>query len=670
MFPRPSYPPSRRDLVANVYHGVTVEDPYRWLENPDSPETIAWTAAQNALTRTMLDGPLRDRLEAELTRLYDHPRTSAPVPRSRRYFFTHNEGLQNQPVLYVQDGDAAPRALIDPNRLDDEGTVALTAWEPSADGRRLAYALSRGGSDWQEIFVRDVESGADLPDRLEWARFVSISWFADSSGFYYTRFPAYASYHPAIRAHRLGTPQADDLRMFGPSEDPEVVLEVDQSSDHRFVAVTAFRGASEKSAVTVQENGKVQWEVEGFADAWTFIDARDGEIYLRTTLQARRGRVVAVRPGGAMRQVIPETGDSLIDSALVDGRLAALYLRNASSRVRLFELDGRHIADVSLPALGSVTEMTGEADGRELFLRFASFSSPPVVLRCSMRNGSASVLSRGREETRANEYETSQVWYSSRDGTRVSMFLVHRQGLRRDGNRPVWLTGYGGFAINLVPDFKPAHLAWLDRGGVLAVPNLRGGGEYGEAWHEAGMLGRKQNVFDDLVAAAEWLIAQRYTRAGRIVMEGGSNGGLLVSAVLTQRPDLPGAVVCRVPVADMLRYHLFTVGRFWVPEYGCADDPDQFVTLYAYSPLHRVRDGDRYPPVLITTAETDDRVDPGMARKLTARLQAACEAGGGGPALIRIEPRAGHGAGKPVAKQIAEDADIYTFALRAVGLET
>jgi prolyl oligopeptidase len=692
------YPPSRRDQTVDIYHGVRVEDPYRWLEDPHSPDTVAWTDEQNALTRSIVDGPLREELRRELQRMYDYPRLSAPVPRGSRSFFTHNSGLQNQAVLYVQDGlTAAPRLLLDPNTLSADGTVALTAWEASPDGRLLAYATSSGGSDWQEVRIRDVESSTDLPDVIRWAKFVTISWSARADGFYYTRFPENGSYHPAVWFHHLGRSQEDDALVFPASDDPEIVYEVDQSSDHRFLVVTAFKGASENSRLTIfrlkpdatREPEGVYEVGAGFEHAWHFVDSWEDVLFFRTNREAPRGCVLARERDCTLRQAVPPSENSLIDAAIVGGQLVTRSLENASSRMRMFDLGGEWRGDVALPALGSITEMTGEAKASELFVRFASFTWPPTILRVSLPPEGGShdkgdhnprgfplqpeewlPVSTGSETSGParthDDYVTSQTWYTSRDGARVSMFLVHRRDTPRDGDRPIWLTAYGGFNINIVPDFDPAHFVLLDRGGVLAVPNLRGGGEYGEAWHQAGMLERKQNVFDDFIAAAEHLIAEGYTRAGRIVFEGGSNGGLLVSAALTQRPDLPGAVICRVPVADMLRYHLFTVGRFWIPEYGCADDATQFPFLYAYSPLHRVRDDVRYPPVLIMTAETDDRVDPGMARKLAARLQAACTISGGGPACIRIEPRAGHGAGKPVAKLIEEDADIYAFALAAL----
>jgi prolyl oligopeptidase len=675
-----AYPASRRDPTFDVLHGVRVDDPYRWLEDPDSADTIAWTGAQNALTRTLLDGPLRDRLRRELHTLYDYPRTSAPVPRGDRFFFTRNSGLQNQPVLYVQDGSSgAPRVLLDPNALSEDGTTALTAWEPSPDGRLIAYAISHEGSDWQELRVRDVAAARDLPDVLRWVKFVTIAWHAGGRAFYYTRFPEDGNYFPSVHAHTVGTPQAQDRVVYPAADEAEIVYEVDRSSDCRFLAVTAFRGASENSRVVVLDTradgdaalappARVPvFDVgEGFTDSWRFVDAAGDTLIFRTNRGAPRGRIVACSPGSAPRDVVPESADTLIDAAFVAGRIVAVYLHDASSRVRIYDIAGGSAGDVRLPTLGSVTEMTGEAGGAEAFFRFASFTWPPTILRYSLADGGTSEFFPGPARVRPARYDVSQVWYPSRDGTRVSMFLVRLRQLPAAAPHPVWLTAYGGFNINIVPDFDPAHFVWLDRGGILAVPNLRGGGEYGEAWHQAGTLGRKQNVFDDCIAAIEHLVREGLTRPGLVVLEGGSNGGLLVAAVLTQRPDLPAAVICRVPVADMLRYHLFTVGRFWIPEYGCADDAAQFGFLHAYSPLHRVRDEARYPPVLITTAETDDRVDPGMARKLAARLQAACSTSRSGPACIRIEPRAGHGAGKPVSKMIEEDADIYTFALKAL----
>jgi prolyl oligopeptidase len=681
--PGKTYPPARRDATFDIFHGTRVDDPYRWLEDPESPDTLAWTDAQNALTRRSLDGAPREQVRAELLGLYDYPRSSAPVQRAGRYFFTRNTGLQDQPVLYVQDGlQGEPRALVDPNAFSDDGTIALTAWEPSPDGRLLAYAVSRGGSDRQDVRVQNVDTGADLPDHLLWAKFVSIAWNDASDAFYYTRFPEPGSvpageeqYRPAVYRHRLGEPQSIDARVFGPVDDPEIVFEVDMSSDFRWLAVTAFKGASERSSIIVLQDGtgnrdagRVRWRVDGFDDNWSFVDTHGDEIFLRTTRGAPRGRIVRVDAHGALHEVVAESADdSLVDARVIGGRLALLYLHHASSRVVLVGLDGTPHETVPLPTVGSVTEMTGEADRDELFLRFASFTWPPAVLRYSSKERAPSMFARPGRHIVPGDYEVDQVWYPSRDGTRVSMFLVQRRDLPHDGARPVWLTGYGGFNVNVMPDFDPAHFAWLRRGGIVAVPNLRGGGEYGEAWHEAGTLGRKQNVFDDFIEAAEWLVGGGYTRPNRIVIEGGSNGGLLVAAAVTQRPDLWGAVICRVPVADMLRYHRFTVGRFWIPEYGVADEAAHFEWLYRYSPLHAVRDQVAYPPILITTAETDDRVDPGMARKLAARLQEAV-ARGAGPILIRIEKRAGHGAGKPIWKVVDEEADICTFALAALDL--
>ena len=691
-YPYPSAPPA--DIV-EVLHGVAVADPYRWLERADAPETRAWVDAQNALTRAMLDGADRDALVERLTARFNYPRTLALKRRRARDFFTHNAGLQNQAVLFVQENEGTtPRALLDPNTLSADGTVALTAWFPSPDGSLVACALSGGGSDRQIVRVRDVATGTDRPDRLDWVKFASLAWLPDSSGFYYLRFPEPGSvpeedqqYHGRIYWHRLGDAQARDTVAFERADEKEVVPLVNVSADGRFVVFTAQRGASDDSEVHVIDRAspdpRPRRIFTGFDAAYAFVEARGTSLYLRTTRGAPLGRIVAVDladEGLPVREIIPESADRLSAAVMTRDRLVCVYLHHASDRLRTFDLDGAPRGEIPLPDIGSIPGIDAEPDRDEVLFTFVSFTSPPSgyrlandtvtpcplvdVLRTgggehSREAGSDAIASRSAGiPLRAQDYVTRQVWYPSRDGTPVSMFLVHRADLARDGNRPVLLSGYGGFNISRTPMYDPALFAWLDRGGVFALANLRGGGEYGEAWHRAGVLDRKQNVFDDFIAAAESLIADGYTRSARLAIEGGSNGGLLVAAVLVQRPDLFGAVICRVPVADMLRYHLFTVGRFWIPEYGSADNPDQFRYLLAYSPYHNVRDGVRYPPTLVMTADTDDRVDPGMAKKFAARLQAA---GSGGPYLIRVETKAGHGAGKPVAKLIEEDADILAF---------
>lgn len=685
-----TYPESRVSELIDVLHGVRVADPYRWLEDAGSPETEAWVEAQNAVTRAALDGPSRDALVQRLTRHFNYPRTQGARHRNGRYFFTHNTGLQNQAVLCVQDERRAPpRVLLDPNALSADGTIALTAWFPSHDGSLVAYALSGGGSDRQTIHVRETQSTIDRPDRLEWVKFASLAWLPDNSGFYYLRFPQPGSvraedeqYYGRIYFHRLGDPQPHDRLVFERCAEKEVVPLVDVSCDGRFVVITAQRGASDDSEVYVIDRGSgddVPRPVfTGFDAAYAFIQGAGDRLFFRTTKDAPLGRIVAVDPeapgtvvqplSAALHEIVPQSPDRLSGAVMTRDRLVAIYLHNASDQLRLFTLTGEPAGEIPLTEIGSVTTLDAEPDSDEALFTFVSFTTPPVSYRYAMAASEREPLSvigklppinQSRSvRLQAEDYLTHQVWYPSRDGTRVSMFLVHRKGLARDSDRPVLLSGYGGFNINRTPAYDPALFEWLDRGGVFALANLRGGGEYGEAWHRAGMLERKQNVFDDFIAAAEYLIRERYTRPARLAIEGGSNGGLLVGAVMVQRPDLFGAVICRVPVADMLRYHLFTVGRFWIPEYGSADDPGQFRYLRAYSPYHNIRDAVHYPPTLVMTADTDDRVAPGMAKKFAARLQAA---GSGGPYLIRVETKAGHGAGKPVAKLIEEDADILAF---------
>ena len=672
------YPPARQSGTVDDYFGVTVADPYRWLEEPASDETVRWVDAQNALTRSYLDGPVRDELVAHLTRLYDFPRTGVPFKRGHRYFHTHNPGLQDQPVLYVQDGlEAERRVLIDPNLMRADGPVALTALAVNEDGTLAAYGLSHSGSDRQEIFLRDVTTGADLADRLEWVKFASIAWVRDGSGFYYTRFPEPGTVPPGdenyfntVWYHHLGDAQAADRLIFGKPSEREVVFGIDVSDDDRWAVITAFQGSSDRSEVYLLDRREPRGEpvplFSGFTAAYAFIDAAAGRLLFRTDADAPRGRIIAVDPSRrteAPQEIVAESPDKLSAVLIADDKLVAVYLHNARDTIELMTLGGDAAGTIALPGIGSLTGLNGRPHDPELFFGFTSFVHPPASYRYQCATGERSPFAQSTPGVPPADYETSQVWYSSKDGTRVSMFVVHRKGLARDGERPVLLTGYGGFNISLTPAFDPANFVFLDRGGICAVANLRGGGEYGEAWHEAGMFGRKQNVFDDFIAAAEWFTTSGLSRPGRIAIEGGSNGGLLTAAVMVQRPELFGAVVCRVPVADMLRYHRFTVGRFWISEYGSAEDPAQFPFLYRYSPLHNVIDGTEYPPILITTADTDDRVSPGMAKKFAARLQAA---GHEAPVLIRVERKAGHGAGKPLSKTIEEDADIFAFLFRTL----
>ncbi len=674
---RPAYPTTQKLNVVDTYHGVRVEDPYRWLEDPDHPDTMAWVEAQNALTASVLEGPVRDALVARLAELYDFPRTGVPFKRAGRYFYTRNSGLQKQPVLYVQDGlDGSPRTLLDPNALDPEGTTALTAAAIDESGTLMAYALSKGGSDIQEIAVREVTTGRDRADRLEWVKFASIAWVHDSTAFYYTRFPRPGSvpagdenYFNKVYLHRLGDEQERDTLILDAPDQRETVFSVDVSDSDRWVVITAFKGSSDKSEVYLLD----RWTPDatpvavftGFESAYGFIQEADGRLFFHTDHLAPRGRIITIDPASpreAPVELVPESPDKLSSATIVDGCLVTSYLQNASDRIRLFDLSGSPIGEIPLPDIGALTGMTGRPGDRELFVGFTAFTYPPTNFRYDFGSHELSAFGAAPSPIDPSAYETTQVWYDSKDHTRISMFLVHRKGLPKDGQRPVLLTGYGGFNISLTPAFDPSNFAWLEKGAIYAVANLRGGGEYGEDWHQAGTFERKQNVFDDFIAAAEWLVQSGYTNPRKIAIEGGSNGGLLTGAAMVQRPDLFGAVVCRVPVSDMLRYHLFTVGRFWISEYGSADDPKQFPYLYKYSPLHNVKDGVAYPPILITTADTDDRVSPGMAKKFAARLQEADA--DDSAVLIRVETKAGHGAGKPVSKVIEEDADIFAFLFK------
>jgi prolyl oligopeptidase len=676
------YPSAPKLDIVDDYHGTRVADPYRWLEQPDSPDTIRWVEAENQLTRAVVDGPNRDALVRRLTTLYDFPRTSVPVRRGRYYFFTHNTGLQDQPVLYVQEGrDGARRVFIDPNVMTGDGPVALTALAIDDSGMLAAYGLSKSGSDRQEIFIRRVEDATDVPDRLLWVKFASISWVKDRTGFYYTRFPEPGtvapgdeSYFNRVYFHRLGDDQSLDQLIFEKPNERETVFGVEVSDNNRWVVITAFKGSSDRSEVyaidRLSATGHPLPLFTGFSAAYAFIESADDRLLFRTDDRAPRGRIISVDPLAPQRapeDVVPESADKLSSATVIHRMIVAAYMHKASDVLRLFTLSGEPAGQLDLPEIGSITGVSGRPEDDEMFFGFSSFVHQAVNYRYDFTTRQLQPFGDLTEtQFKSDEYETTQVWYPSKDGTQISMFLVSKTGLPKDGNRPVLLTGYGGFNISLTPAFDPSNFVLLDKGGMFAVPNLRGGGEYGEAWHEAGMFERKQNVFDDFIAAAEWLVARGYTNPKRIAIEGGSNGGLLTAAVMLQRPDLFGAVLCRVPVADMLRYHRFTVGRFWISEYGSADDPAQFPFLYRYSPLHNVVDGTPYPPILITTADTDDRVAPGMAKKFAARLQSA---GHSAPVLIRVETKAGHGAGKPLSKMIDEDADVFSFIFSMLGIE-
>ena len=683
------YPAARKSDVVDDYHGTRVPDPYRWLEDPDSPESRAWIEAQNRLTAAYLaEIPTRGAIRERLTTLWNYPKYGTPFRKAHRYFFFKNDGLQNQSVLYKQASlTADPETLVDPNLLSEDGTVALSTLAVSDDGRLLAYGTSASGSDWEEFRVRDVVEGRDLPDHLKWIKFSGASWTNDGAGFFYSRYP-----EPGDKAltdvnrfqrlyyHRLGTEQTQDVLVYERPDQPDWGMNAEVTDDGRYAVLHVWLGTDRRNRVYYLDlkdarrpnvRGAVMRLLDDFDASYTFV-GNDGPVfYFLTDLEAPRKRVIAIdtrHPERARwREIIPQGPDVLDGIQIIHDTFVANYMHDASSRLRLFRLDGRFVKDLPLPTLGSIGAISGERKDDEMFYAFTSFLYPTTIFRYDFKSGGTSVFKAPTIDFDPSGYETKQVFYTSKDGTRVPMFITHKKGLRLDGSNPTYLYGYGGFNISLTPSFSVAMLVWLERGGVYAVPNLRGGGEYGEEWHQAGMHEKKQNVFDDFIAAAEFLIAQGYTSPPKLAIAGGSNGGLLVGAAITQRPELFGAALPAVGVMDMLRFHKFTIGWAWVTDYGSADSTAQFPYLYKYSPLHNIRAGIRYPATLVTTADHDDRVVPGHSFKFTATLQAA--QAGPQPVLIEIETKAGHGAGKPTSKLIEEQADRIAFLVKNLGLE-
>ena len=681
MSSRPPYPPTSRGDEVEILHDDSIPDPYRWLEQGGDPRTQAWTASQNALTESLLAAvPGRARLRARLDELLSIGALSTPEPVAGRYFYQRRDGRQNQPVLYVREGrDGEDRVLIDPNQLDAQGTTALDWFYPSEDGRLLAYGLSENGSEQSLLHVLEVDSGAPLPDRIPRTRSADLAWLPDGSGFYYTRYPASGEvpdgeehYHRSVFFHRLGADAAGDRLIFRPAE-KEHWPGVGLSPDGRWLVIGVAR-TFDQTDLYLQDLVAGTPPVPVAQDLPATFDGEvvRGRLYLRTNLDAPTYRLYLVDPERpareGWREIVPPRADAVLDGFRITASTLALsYLERAASRLRLADLEGNGAREVALPTIGSLFGLSGEWDGDEVFYGFTSYTVPPTVYRLELPAGTSELWRRVDADLDPSRYEVRQVSYPSRDGTEVTMFVVHPRGLSRDGANPVYLSGYGGFNISMTPAFSRSLLLWLEQGGVVAIPNIRGGGEYGEAWHQGGMLGHKQNSFDDFIAAAEWLIRERYTRPERLAAAGGSNGGLLMGAVLTQRPELFGAVVIQVPLLDMLRYHRFLIARLWIPEYGSAEDAEQFRWLRAYSPYHHVRDGVSYPAVLLATAESDTRVDPMHARKMAARLQAATSSDR--PVLLRLEARAGHGAGKPLNKVLDELTDTWTFVFWQLGVE-
>jgi prolyl oligopeptidase len=679
-----TYPVSKLVDQVDDYHGVKVADPYRWLEDSNSAATQDWITAQNALTQSYLSGiPARSAIRERLTTLWNYERYSVPFRESGRYFISRNDGLQNQAVLYMMaELDGVARLLLDPNTLAADGTVALAGMAVSPDGRYLAYGTAASGSDWNTWKVRDIDSGKDLADELVWVKFSGASWSKDGKGFFYSRYDApgeatklaEANYFQKLYYHQIGTLQSADALVYDRPDHKDWGFDGKVSDDGRYLIITIWQGTERKSRVYYKDladaGNPVLPLLDAFDAAYNFID-NNGPVFLfRTDKDAPRSRIVAIdvrKPGVAdWNELVPEAAETLLSANLVGNRLVGSYLQDAHSQIKVFDLNGVFQHDVALPGLGTASGFGGKRDEATTYYSYTGFTTPSTIYRYDIASDTSSVIRQPKVAFDPADYETRQVFYRSKDGTRVPMFIVNRKGIVLDGSNPTYLYGYGGFNISLTPAFSVANLAWMEMGGVYAVPNLRGGGEYGESWHQAGTKLQKQNVFDDFIGAAEWLIANKVTSTPKLAIGGGSNGGLLVGAAMTQRPELFGAALPAVGVMDMLRFHKFTIGWAWTADYGSSDDAAQFAALRAYSPLHNLRSGTCYPATLVTTADHDDRVVPAHSFKFAAAAQAA--QAGAAPVLIRIDTKAGHGAGKPTGKQIDEIADRWGFLTRVLGM--
>ena len=683
----PSAPPKAKVApVEDTVQGHKIVDPYRYLENRNDPDTKQYVEEELAYTRSILDPlPGRDKINARLSQLLTIGTIDAPQIGGKYYFYTRREGNQNQPVLYVREGlGGTDRVLVDVNKMSTDGTVALDWWFPSDDGRYVAYGASANGSEESTLHVIESATGKLLPDSIERTRFASVAWKKDDAGFYYSRHPKKGDvpegeevYHVKIFYHDLGSDPAKDPLIFGEGRNPQDIPGVNLSEDGRWLLITVFEGWT-KTEMYLQDLASKNPPLE-ITTGKEFLYSADflkGKLYITTNEDAPRYRVFVADAANPKREnwkeLIPQTDAVLQGASVTGGKLFAQYEHNASSELKTFDLEGKKLADISLPTIGTVFSAAGKWDSNELFYGFQSYTVPPSIYRYDLVGEKTSLWAKvDAPSIDPAAFEVEQAWYKSKDGTRVPMFVVHKKGLEKNGKNPVLLTGYGGFNISETPNFSRAMYLWMEHGGVYAVANLRGGSEFGEDWHRAGMLDKKQNVFDDFIAAGEYLIAQKYTDKDHLAILGGSNGGLLMGAMITQRPDLFRAVICAVPLLDMLRYQNFQIAKLWIPEYGSADDPKQFDFLYAYSPYHHVKPGVEYPAILFMTADTDTRVDPMHAKKMAALMQAEAKNGASKerPILLRIETKAGHGQGKPVTKQIEENTDMYSFLFWQLGMK-
>ncbi|MFO0576717.1 MAG: prolyl oligopeptidase family serine peptidase [Polyangia bacterium] len=694
---RLAYPAAKTVDVVDDYHGTKVKDPYRWLESLDTAETRQWVEAQNKVTFGFLEKiPSRNALKERLTELWNFEKYSPPQREGERFFFSKNDGLQNQSVVYTAtsigtSGDAAPSVILDPNALSKDGTVALAGISVSQDGNLFAYGLASAGSDWNEWHVRDVRTGKDLTDVLKWIKFSGVAWTHDAKGVYYSRFdePKAASgsnkqfedvnYFNKLFFHKIGTPQSQDTLVYERKDHKEWQFSPTVTDDGRYLIITVAKGTDDKYRILYQDlqtpnsqggqPGKIIELIDNFDAEYTFVDNDGPVLYFKTDLGAPRGKIISIdlRNPKARKDIVPESKDTLRGATVLNDQIVAVYLKDAYTQVKVFDLAGKPVRDVALPGIGTAVGFGGKRKYKETFYAFTSFNSPASIYRLDLTTFQSTLWKRPSLKFNPDDYETKQVFYPSKDGTKIPMFLTAKKGLKQDGQNPTYLYGYGGFNVPITPSFSVSDLVWMEKGGLLAYANLRGGGEYGEDWHKAGTKQKKQNVFDDFIAAAEWLIKNKYTRSEKLAIAGGSNGGLLVGACMTQRPELFGAALPAVGVMDMLRFHKFTIGWNWIDDYGSSDNAEEFKSLVAYSPYHHIKPGTRYPATLITTGDHDDRVVPGHSFKFAAALQAAHK--GDAPVLIRIETRAGHGAGKPTSKRIEEAADRLAFLVQVLKVD-
>ncbi len=681
------YPESKQVNQVDNFFGTPVADPYRWLEDDvrNSESVREWVDSQNALTFSVIKQlPYRNEIKARLTKLWDYEKFGTPFKRGERYFYFKNNGLQNQSVLYkLKSLEDEPIVLIDPNQWSADGTNALGGLEFSDDGKLLAYGVQKAGSDWRTWKVMDVETGEQLSDELNWIKFGSVSWTKDSKGFFYSCYDEPKSDEKfqglnlgqKVYYHRIGDSQDKDQLIHENPENPKFGFLPEVSEDGKYLVITVWQGTDDRYRVLYQNlddpNSKLTALIENFENEYSFLGNDGSRFYFKSDFDAPKKCILSIDTlhpeQDHWKVIVPESDNSMESAGIVGKNFIVQYLQDAKSLVKLYKLDGKYAREVKLPGIGTASGFGGRRDQKETFYSFSSFNRPPSVYRYDLETGISTLIREANVDFNPDDFVVKQVFYKSKDGTQVPMFIAHKKGLELNGKNPTLLYAYGGFNISLTPSFSISRLQWMEMGGVFAMPNLRGGGEYGKAWHKAGTKTNKQNVFDDFIAAAEYLIAKGYTSADHLGIQGGSNGGLLVGACMAQRPDLYGACLPAVGVMDMLRFHKFTAGRFWVDDYGSSEaSAEEFNALFAYSPYHNLVDGEEYPPTMVTTADTDDRVVPGHSFKFAARLQAA--QAGSNPVLIRIETKAGHGAGKPTAKIIEEYADQWAFLAKHLGL--